>query len=425
MAATQPSTSSQDDVAVQTPIPGETDTDVPGGDTQAPPPTVAPVFPSRPLLQQGPVLEPSFSAPLQVPPPQGLSKSPEELARDIGFEALTQAVQASAVNMYPDNPKAVATTVANALKPWLPAFGHAPVTSATHTTSSTPLSKTTESIMLNALSGTKSHEVAKYTQTFPKFPGDACRDDVDLWEQYWERVYGFARIVRCDDEFLAHMIKETADKHSSLYLTLEHLKYSDGTFAAAGFEGVRYAMEQDYAPRGHAIKMKARNTLLHHTYRKYKEKPRWFFRRVDRNLQAMSTKDEGTYVSDDFLAELYLTKCGLNRREQEEIFEKAGGKWDPDKIREAILTYYEQAHELDGARLYRSRARANGHTVNLVVHDPANNVTGTDLTPDLVEELDELAHLDTSGKTFDLQNPTFYTQKLHSCSNSDCATCQQ
>ena len=109
------------------------------------------------------------------------------------------------------------------------------------------------------------------------------------------------------------MIKEAADKHSSLASTLEHLKYSDGTFDTAGFEGIRRIMEEDYAPRGHAIRVKARNTLLYKTFRKFKEKPRWFFRRVDKNLRALEAKDEGAYVSDDFLAELYLRKCGLSR----------------------------------------------------------------------------------------------------------------
>ena len=45
MAAEQPSTSTQDEVAVQTPTPGETDTDVPGGESQAPPPTLHQFFP--------------------------------------------------------------------------------------------------------------------------------------------------------------------------------------------------------------------------------------------------------------------------------------------------------------------------------------------------------------------------------------------
>ena len=79
----------------------------------------------------------------------------------------------------------------------------------------------------------------------------------------------------------------------------------------------------------------------------------------------MRKKDEGTYVSDDFLAELYLHKCGLSRAEQKDIFEKAEGEWDPDKIRKAILAYYELAHELDESRVLNSRgARRNPHGVS-------------------------------------------------------------
>ena len=202
----------------------------------------------------------------------------------------------------------------------------------------TPISKTTESIVLGALTGNKSHEVSKYQHTFPTFPGDVCRDDIDLWEKYWESVYGFQKVVKCSDDFLALMIKETADKHSSLASTLEHLKYSDGTFDTAGFAGIRRIMEEDYAPRGHAIRVKARNTLLYKTFRKFKEKPRWFFRRVDKHLRALESKDEGTYVSDDFLAELYLHKCGLSRQEHKDVFEEAGGQWDPQKIRDTLLS---------------------------------------------------------------------------------------
>jgi len=268
---------------------------------------------------------------------------------------LTEAVASSAQALFPDDPKAVALTVANTLQPYLIPFAplgrhlgfegnQGMIGSAIAVT---PLSKTTESIVLGALTGNKSHEVAKCQHTFPTFPGDARRDDVDLWEKYWESVYGFQKVVKFSDDFLALMIKETADKHSSLASTLEHLKYSDGTFDAAGFEGIRRAVQEDYAPRGHAIRVKARNTLFYKTFRKFKEKPLWSFRRVDKNLRALESKDEGTYVSDDFLAELYLHKCGLTRQEQKDVFEKAGGQWDPQKIKAAILSYYEMAHALD------------------------------------------------------------------------------
>ena len=130
----------------------------------------------------------------------------------------------------------------------------------------------------------------------------------------------------------------------------------------------------------------------------------------------MENKDDGTILSDDFLAELYLHKCGLNRQEQKDVFEKAGGKWDPQKIRDAILTYYEQAHELDGSRAMASREhkrRPNG--VYLVGYDPDTG-EGTDLVPDLVEKYDPNEDLDTTGKTFNTANPVYYSQ----CDNDDC-----
>lgn len=78
-------------------------------------------------------------------------------------------------------------------------------------------------------------------------------------------------MVKCEHDFLALMIKETADKYSSLAATLEHLKYTDGTFDAAVFSGILAVMTEDYAPRGHAIRAKARNTLFNKTFRKFKE----------------------------------------------------------------------------------------------------------------------------------------------------------
>ena len=226
-----------------------------GGETQEPPPLIAPTFPEQPLQQQA---QPQVQMhTLFQPPPGGLTKSPEELTRQVGWAALTEAVRASATTLFPDDPQAVAITVANSLQPYMMAFAPRgllgfPTSGTTglghQQQSTTPLSKTTESIVLGAITGNKSHEVAKYQHTFPTFPGDRCRDDIEAWEKYWESVYGFQKVVRCDDNFIALMIKETAEKHSSLAATLEHLKYGDGTFDAAGFEGIRKSMEEDYAP---------------------------------------------------------------------------------------------------------------------------------------------------------------------------------
>ena len=98
------------------------------------------------------------------------------------------------------------------------------------------------------------------------------------------------------------------------------------------------------------------------------------------------------------------------------LFEKAGGKWDPQKILDAILVYYEQAHELDGSRAMASREhrrRPNG--VHLVGYDP-NTGEGTDLVPDLVEKYDPDEDLDTTGNTFDTAKPVYF-------SHSDNASC--
>ena len=131
---------------------------------------------------------------------------------------------------------------------------------------------------------------------------------------------------------------------------------------------------------------------------------------MDKNLRALESKDEGTCVSDDFLAELFLHKCGLSRSEQKDIFEKAGGEWDPEKIKSAILTYYDQAHEPDESRILNSRGyRNNPKGINFVQHNPTAGIEGTDLSPDMVEEYDPHQDLDTTNDTF---NPAYATYRI-------------
>ena len=89
-----------------------------GQDLGEDPPMTPPVFPAptpTPLQQQGPP-QGLFSQ-LTAPPPGGLTRSPEELTRQIGWTALTEAVTKSAVALYPNDPQAVALTVANTLQP--------------------------------------------------------------------------------------------------------------------------------------------------------------------------------------------------------------------------------------------------------------------------------------------------------------------
>ena len=113
----------------------------PGGE----PPLTPPVFPQRPS-QQVPEQDAqrahvTFATPVstqtdqQAQQPQNiglvtpirgtLHRSPEELSREVGWTALTEAVTASAQALYPNDPKAVALTVANTLQPYMTAFSPA------------------------------------------------------------------------------------------------------------------------------------------------------------------------------------------------------------------------------------------------------------------------------------------------------------
>ena len=95
-------------------------TDPPGGEEDDVPPLAPPSFPQRQQAQPGQQQAPQRL--LVPPPPGGLSKSPEELARQIGWIALTEAVVSSAQALFPDDPKVVALTVANTLQPYLITF---------------------------------------------------------------------------------------------------------------------------------------------------------------------------------------------------------------------------------------------------------------------------------------------------------------
>ena len=151
------------------------------------------------------------------------------------------------------------------------------------------MSKISEGIILSSITETqnKNPEIAKYATTFPKFPpGDQTRDEPDAYEDYWEKIAGFQNILNCSDDFLALMIKHTSGDHPQLSQTLKRLKYSDGSLQKAGLAGIKKLIEEDFAPRGHTVKMKVRDRIFTKTFRKFKEKPRWFFKRVEYSLHA-------------------------------------------------------------------------------------------------------------------------------------------
>ena len=133
----------------------------------------------------------------------------------------------------------------------------------------------------------------------PPFPGTACKTQPDVWEDLWERVFALKELLKVDDTMLACMINEIAGKHSELRQTLDNLNYIDGTLVKAGFEGVKKLIEEDYAPSGHLIKQYSRDRCRN-SFRKYKEKPTWWFRRFDKWMATAQKRDpEFNFTADE------------------------------------------------------------------------------------------------------------------------------
>ena len=356
-----------------------------------------------------PNVNPNPTATARLDLNQLLFKSPDALVHDIGQQAAIAAITSAAVELYPNDPAAVAVTVASALQKFMGSTGHMNTSSSQHQpgmTSRTPgqMSRISEGIILSSITETqnKNPEIAKYATTFPKFPpGDQTRDEPDVYEDYWEKIAGFQNILNCSDDFLALMIKHTSSDHQQLSKTLKRLKYSDGSLQQAGLAGIKKLIEEDFAPRGHTVKMKVRDRIFTKTFRKFKEKPRWFFKRVEYNLHMCQERDPDMNFSDDFLAHLYLHNCGLSRQEQKEVFDKADRQWDSEKIKQAILDLFDAAHELDEARVLRGRQhQRDPKNTYCVVHNDSACIEGTDLTPDLVEEPDDLEQIPQAETVF-------------------------
>ena len=96
----------------------------PGGEQPGDPPLEPPDFPPPPQPRKGPEQATQPFPLLTPPPPGGLTRSPEELTRQIGWKALAGAVTTSASQLYPQDPKAAALTVAATLQPYLKVFDH-------------------------------------------------------------------------------------------------------------------------------------------------------------------------------------------------------------------------------------------------------------------------------------------------------------
>ena len=129
--------------------------------------------------------------------------------------------------------------------------------------------------------GKQNADAFKAKAHFPEFPGEACQYNHKVWEINWEQMTMRQQAIGCDDYTMAVLTKLTAKKNSSLETCLHELSALDGTLAAAGYKGVQIMIKEDFAPKGADLIVESREYVLHGLYRKYKERPRWFFKRVD------------------------------------------------------------------------------------------------------------------------------------------------
>ena len=102
-------------------------------------------------------------------------------------------------------------------------------------------------------------------------------------------------------------------------------------------------------------------------------------------------------VSSSYKANLIFYNSGLERKEREKVFKEAGGIWNYETFKKNILDRYEQKHELDCSmveKAFKNRGRFNA-AKTYVVHNPQENVDGTDLFPEDCDEeyLDERVDL--------------------------------
>ena len=129
---------------------------------------------------------------------------------EIGKKALQDAVVSAATTLYLDDPLAVGVAVADVFMKLSqrvsPIFASTPTLL---TPESSVHSEVAKEAVLAAVSG--DHEkwekeksmLWKHAKTIPDFPGDRCRTDPDVWEDWWEKVYAIQTIMDCSSTMTA------------------------------------------------------------------------------------------------------------------------------------------------------------------------------------------------------------------------------
>ena len=258
--------------------------------------------------------------------------------------------------------------------------------------------------------------LGRYSDQFPKF--DPVRSEMDLmvWEEYWESVESFRRITGCSDMIVAYLIRDTAPPHSPLATCLSDIRNVGGNgyedIHDVGLAGIKKRMQDDFGPKLHNMADQARRKY-ENTRRRFKERPKWFFRRLEFNEKQMNRLDPEHKVSSSFRAKIVFENSGLERKERAKVYKEAGKMWDYEKFKSIILDRYETKHEVDCAMVERAFKNKNRFDAarTYVVDNPETGVQGTDLYMEDCDEdcLDDSVDLSIE---FDPLNPVYVATEL-------------
>ena len=128
--------------------------------------------------------------------------------------------------------------------------------------------------------------VTKFAENFPRFDAQRSETELRAWEDYWEEVEAFKRITNCSDMVLAYLIKDSAVDGSPLSICLKDVSHVAGDgyidIHDLKLEGIKARMLEDFGPKRNNMADQARKRY-ENTRRKFKERPKWFFGRLEMN----------------------------------------------------------------------------------------------------------------------------------------------
>ena len=162
-----------------------------------------------------------------------------------------------------------------------------------------------------------------------------------------------------------------------------HIKHKptdlEDNIDTVGLSGIQKILEEDFVPKDQHANMQTYNDFAK-LFRKPKERPKSFFRRLDESLKYHQALDGEFQYSKSWIAAFVMQRCGLPKHETDKIGETVDWEDDLVQIREAILFLFEKAHEADCARIEGSHAVKSGpaNVVHFVARNPDGGISCTD-----------------------------------------------